>query len=63
MINIKKLFDLYKLEKNNLLKKHNDLISLKEEFDNLDIKKKIYIDKIINLYSIIISIYKIDEKK
>jgi tRNA A-37 threonylcarbamoyl transferase component Bud32 len=63
MIDIKKLFGLYKLEKNNLSKKHNDLISLKEEFNNLDIKKKIYIDKIINLYSIIISIYKIDEIK
>ena len=63
MIDVKKLFDLYKLEKNNLSKKDNDLISLKKEFDNLDIKKKIYIDKIINLYSTIISIYKIDEIK
>jgi len=63
MIDIKKLYYLYKLEKNNLSKKHNDLISLKKEFNNLDIKKKIYIDKIINLYSTIISIYKIDEIK
>ena len=63
MIDVKKLFDLYKLEKNNLSKKDNDLISLKKEFDNLDIKKKIYIDKIINLYSTIISIYKFDEIK
>lgn len=63
MIDIKKLYYLYKLEKNNLSKKHNDLISLKKEFNNLDIKKKLYIDKIINLYSTIISIYKIDEIK
>ena len=63
MIDVKKLYYLYKLEKNNLSKKHNDLISLKKEFNNLDIKKKIYIDKIINLYSTIISIYKIDEIK
>jgi len=63
MIDVKKLFDLYKLEKNNLSKKDNDLISLKKEFDNLDIKKKIYIDKIINLYFTIISIYKFYEIK
>ena len=63
MIDVKKLFDLYKLEKNNLSKKDNDLISLKKEFDNLDIKKKIYIDKIINLYYTIINIYKFDEIK
>lgn len=63
MIDVKKLYYLYKLEKNNLSKKHNDLISLKKEFNNLDIKKKLYIDKIINLYSTIISIYKIDEIK
>lgn len=63
MIDVKKLFNLYKLEKKNLSKKDNDLISLKKEFDNLSIKKKVYIDKIITLYYTIISIYKFDEIK
>jgi tRNA A-37 threonylcarbamoyl transferase component Bud32 len=60
-INIKELYDLYELEKKDLLKNKNNLNLLQEEFNKLDIKKIHILNKIFDLYNIIISLYKINK--
>ena len=60
-INIKELYDLYELEKKDLLKNKNNLNLLQEEFNKLDIKNITILNKIFELYNTIISLYKINK--
>lgn len=62
-INIKELYDLYVLEKKDLLKNKKKFDVLQEEYKNLDIKMIHYLNKIFKLYNTIINLYKIDEIK
>lgn len=62
-INIKELYDLYVLEKKDLLKNKKKFDVLQEEYNNLDIKMIHYLNKIFKLYNTIINLYKIDEIK